>query len=352
MAYLRSAEDIYNESVLTITDVDTSENSWIYNSLMPASMEMSNILMNLDEAMKKGFASSALVSGYSYYLEKRCAEMGITKKPATYAVVPIKVIGKPSTIFSKGSIVSTLDNRLYTTSGDCMLDEKGEGTVTVIADSSGSTYNVKAGEINYLPIKYTGIIGVTNPKEYVDAYNEETDQELYDRYILKIQTPTTSGNKYHYEQWALEVTGVGSVKCIPAPGNVKVIISNSNKRAASEELIQTVYDHIDSVRPLLAGTLTIVSVKEKTINITADVEIDSSVILGDVQSIFASSVEEYLNNKVYNTKKISIAKLGGLLIDIDGVVDYSNLKINNSTTNITLSEDDIAVRGSILLGVI
>lgn len=352
MAYLRSAEDIYNESVLTITGVDTSENSWIYNSLMPASMEMSNILMNLDEAMKKGFASSALASGYSYYLEKRCAEMGITKKPSTYAVVPVKVIGKPSTVFPKSSIVSTLNNRLYTTSEDCDLNENGEGLVAAIADNAGSAYNVKAGEINYLPIKYAGIISVTNPEEYVDAYNEETDQELYNRYILKVQTPATSGNKYHYEQWALEVTGVGSAKCIPGVGNVKVIISNNNKRAASEELIKEVYDHIDSVRPLLAGTLNIVTVKEKIINITADVEIDSSVILGDVQSIFASAAEEYLNNKVYSTKKISIAKLGGLLVDIDGVVDYSNLKINNSISNISLDDEEIAVLGTVTLGVI
>ncbi|WP_154826740.1 baseplate J/gp47 family protein [Clostridium butyricum] len=351
MAYLRSAEDIYNEMVITITDVDTSENSWIYNALMPGCMRMSESLMNLDEAMKKGYASSALVSGYSYYLELRCAEMGIYRKQATYAVVPIKVTGKAGTILKKGSIVSTLDNRLYTTSEDLTLDKNGVGTVTVIADKPGSIYNLKANDLNYLPINYSGIISITNENDYKDAYNEETDQELYNRYVLKVQTPATSGNKYHYEQWALEVTGVGSAKCISGAGIVRVIIANSNKRAASKELIKETYDHIDEVRPLLAGTLEVITVKEIPINITGNVEIDTSVTLGEVQTIFKELVEKYLDDKVYKAKKVNIAKIQGLLIDIDGVLDCKDIKINGCTSNITLNEDEIAVLQNVNLGV-
>lgn len=350
MAYLRSAEDIYNEMVITITDVDTSENSWIYNALMPDCMEKSNILMNLDEVIKKAFASSALVSGYSFYLEQRCAEMGIYKKQATYAVVPVKVIGKAGTVLKKGSVCSTIDNRLYTTLEELTLDKNGVGTVTVIADKPGSIYNLKANDLNYLPINYSGIISITNENDYKDAYNEETDQELYNRYVLKVQTPATSGNKYHYEQWALEVTGVGSAKCISGAGIVRVIIANSNKRAASKELIKETYDHIDEVRPLLAGTLEVITVKEIPINITGNVEIDTSVTLGEVQTIFKELVEKYLDDKVYTTKKISIAKIQAMLIDIDGVTDYENVKINNSTVNISLNADEIAVLQDIQLG--
>lgn len=351
MAYLRSAEDIYNEMVITITDVDTSENSWIYNALMPDCMEKSNILMNLDEVIKKAFASSALVSGYSFYLEQRCAEMGIYKKQATYAVVPVKVIGKAGTVLKKGSVCSTIDNRLYTTLEELTLDKNGVGTVTVIADKPGSIYNLKANDLNYLPINYSGIISITNENDYKDAYNEETDQELYNRYVLKVQTPATSGNKYHYEQWALEVTGVGSAKCIPGAGIVRVIIANSNKRAASKELIKETYDHIDEVRPLLAGTLEVITVKEIPINITGNVEIDTSVTLGEVQTIFKELVEKYLDDKVYKAKKVNIAKIQGLLIDIDGVLDCKDIKINGCTSNITLNEDEIAVLQNVNLGV-
>ncbi|SJT95362.1 Uncharacterized homolog of phage Mu protein gp47 [Clostridioides difficile] len=73
--------------------------------------------------------------------------------------------------------------------------------------------------------------------------------------------------------------------------------------------------------------------------------------MGDIQKIFANEIQKYINDIVFKSKKISIAKLGGLLIGINGVIDYSNLKINNSSNNITLLEEEIAVLGTVELGV-
>lgn len=352
MAYLRSAEDIYNELVLTITDVDISENSWMYNALMPGCMRISEVLMNLDEAMKKGFASSALVSGYSNYLEQRCAEMGVTKKLATYAVLPIKVIGKPSTVFSKGSVVSTLDNRLYTTSEDCILNENGEGTVTVIADNEGSTYNVKAGDINYLPIKYTGIISVINENDYRNAYDKETNQELYDRYILKVQTPVTSGNIYHYKNWCLEVDGCGSAEVKPlwnGNGTVKCIIADSNKRAASQELIDKVFNHIEEVRPI-GPTITVVSVEELQLDISVKLVFDSNVYtLEQLKKTIKEVIGDYLKEIALKKNYISIAKIGALIFSVNGINDYNSLLINNSSNNVQISDNQIAVLNEVVI---
>lgn len=353
MSYFKSAEEIYKEMTSTLGDVDTSENnSFIYNSNMPAAMELANALLNQDNILLKAFARLQLENGYSDYLDLRCLEMGIERKEATTARVLCTFTGSINTILPVGSVVGTLDNRLYVTEIEITIGEDGTATGYVLANESGAKYNVNAGEISYFPVKYNGITSVTNLEDYNEAYDKESNEALYDRYMLKIRTPATSGNKYHYEQWALEVTGVGSAKCIPGAGNVKVIIANSNKRAASEELIEETYNHIDEVRPLLAGTLFVVTVKEIAMNITANVEIDTSVILGDVQETFKKSIEDYFDNTVYSTKKISIAKLGALLMDIEGVVDYSNLKINNSTSNISLNEEEIAVVGTVTLGVI
>ncbi len=351
MSYYKSAENIYSEMFLGYTDTDTSEGSLIYNACMPVCMKLSESLLSLDEATKKVFASSALQSGYSSYLRMRVEEVGIKEKQATYASTKISVNGAPNASLKANSIAGIKDNRLYITQNDLVLDQDGHGEVIIRAEKPGSKYNAKINEINYLPIKYNGITSITNKEAVNNGYDQESDEDLYNRYLLKIRTPATSGNKYHYEQWASEVTGVGFAKCIPSPGYVKVIITDSNKRAANKELIQATYDHIDNIRPLLAGTLEVTTVKEITINITANVEIDTSVILGDIEKIFKSELENYFNKKVYNTKKISIAKLNGILIDIDGVVDIANLKINNSASNITLSESEIAVLGTVTLGV-
>lgn len=352
MAYLRSAEDIYNEMVITITDVDTSENSWIYNALMPGCMRISESLMNLDEAMKKGYASSALVSGYSYYLEQRCAEMGIYRKQATYAVVPIKVTGKAGTILKKGSIVSTLDNRLYTTSEDLTLDKNGIGTVTVIADKAGSSYNVKAGGINYLPINYSGIISIMNESDYKDAYDEETDHELYNRYNLKVTTPATSGNKYHYKNWCLEVTGCGYAEVIPlwnGNGTVKCIIADSNERAASQELIKSVFNHIEEERPI-GPRVTVISVEELKINLSVNIVYDSDVYnKKDLIQKITEFISDYLKQIALKKNYLSIAKIGALIFSVDGIDDYNSLLINGLSSNLQISDNQIAVLNEVVI---
>lgn len=350
--FYKSAEQYYSEMINTLKDTDTSEHSIIRNALSPSSYVFSQISLILDEIPKMIFAKSALENDYIDTLEQRCAEMGIYRKQATKATGIIKILGNKNAVFPEQSIVTTKSGITYITQEKIIIDESGVGYVNIVASDYGSSYNCNAGDICIMPVKYSGILTVENEEKIDNGYDIETPEALYNRYLLKIQTPATSGNKYHYEQWALEVTGVGFAKCIPGAGNVKVIIANSNKRAANDELIKEVYSHINEVRPILAGTLTVVTVKEITINITVNVEIDSSVILGDVQNIFASAAKEYLSNKVYTTKKVSLAKLGGILVDIDGVIDYAELKINNGTSNITLGDEEIAVIGSVLLGVI
>ena len=324
---------------------------------MPFCTKLSEILLNLDEEKKKSFMSTAVEYGYDHFVDLRASEVGLTRKQATFALVPVTFYGKKTTQIKQGTIVSTLDNRLYYLTENIILDENGKGEGVCKAQNSGSQYNVKAKEICYLPVKYADVISVENKEGYNDAYDEESNEDLYNRYLLKVRTPATSGNKHHYEQWASEVTGVGYAKCIPAEklgqgGKVKVIIANSNKRGASEELIQEVYNYIESVRPVLSGTLEVVTVKEIPISITGKVEIDTSITLSEVQKIFRNLIEDYFDNNAYKTKKISIAKIQSMLIDIEGVIDCANIKINGNASNISLSTDVIAVLKNIELGVI
>ncbi|NFE85927.1 baseplate J/gp47 family protein [Clostridium botulinum] len=349
--FFKSAEDYYKEMTSTLKDVDISKKSLVYNSLMPCCYELSYQSMMLDEATKMVFANSALENKYSEYLERRCLEQGVKRKEATTTTGTIKVVGKKKAKLPQNALISTSLGLTYITQQEVILDDSGVGYTTIIAEKEGSKYNADVGEINSMPVKYEGIFSISNEEKINNGYDIESDEDLYTRYLLKVQTPATSGNKYHYEQWAREVTGVGFAKCIPGKGNVKVIITDSNKRAANKELIEETYKHIDNVRPILAGTLEVATVIELNLNITVNVEIDSSVILGDVQNIFTDEIQKYINDIVFKSKKISIAKLGGLLIGINGVIDYDNLKINNSSNNITLLEEEIAVLGNVELGV-
>lgn len=354
MSYYKRAEDIYTEMFLGYTATDTGKGSLLYNACMPVCMQLSQALLNLDEATKKIYARTAVESGYSNYMDLKAEEVGLTRKKATFAEIEVTVNGAPNAVLNSGSIFGTKDNRLYYTESDLVLDSKGIGTVKVKAEKTGTKYNVNADEINYIPIKYSGIFSITNKNAYNGAVDDETNEALYERYLIKVRTPTTSGNKYHYLNWALEVDGCGSAKVYPVwdgNGTVKVVIANSNKRAASQELIQAVYEHIDKERPI-GATVTVISSVEKSINVTANIKVATGFTIAQIQTEFTQLLTKYLEDVAFNAAYISLNKLGNILFDTSGVVDYDQLKINGITSNIPLGDEEIAVIGTITLGMV
>ena len=102
---------------------------------------------------------------------------------------------------------------------------------------------VPIGAVNRFPVTLPGLVSVTNEEAASGGFDEETDDELRERYFEKVSLPATSGSKYHYVMWAKEVSGVGDAKCLPlwnGNGTVKVVIINADKGAASSELISAV----------------------------------------------------------------------------------------------------------------
>jgi uncharacterized phage protein gp47/JayE len=357
-------DDVYSQMKVLISNADTSENSYIYNALYPSASVYSYLSILMDQIENRVFASKAIISGYSDYLELRCAEIGIFRKQATYAMPPVTITGKVGTKISSGFIVSTNDNRQYTVSNDTIIGSDGTIDVTVKASDVGSLYNVKSGDINYIPVKTSGIVSVTNKEDYTDAYDKETDDSLYNRYLLKIQKPATSGNKQDYIDWISAIEGVGDVKVYPLTdenmqrknGHVTCVIVDSNKQKASDDLIAKVQQEIcpidgegDGEAPI-GATVHIRTVNEVTINISVDVVFDSSTItLDEIKTAFIKNVNSYFDNTVYTTKKIVLRKIEAILIDISEVQDCSNLLINNGQDNITLSALDLAVLGTVTL---
>lgn len=364
MSYFLSDEEIYNKMKVGINNVDTSENSYIYNALYPSAMELSYCLLAMDDIEQKVFASKAVKAGYSDYLDLRVNEVGLTRKLATYAKPIVTFTGKVGMIISQGSIVSTSDNRLYKTITDVTIGTNGTVDCIVIANDSGSLYNVKTGQINYLPIKYNGITSVTNVNDYNDAYDKETDEALYNRYLLKIRKLASSGNIADYEEWCLSVTGVGSVTVYPImdenlnkkKGHVTCVIINSNNEPASDTLIQAVQDYISPTdengegEAPIGASVHIITPLPLIIDISANIIIDTSLTtLDNVKKILTDNLVTYFKGTVFTTKKIVYKKIEAILMNINGVNDCSNLKINNDEVNIPLTALQLASVGNINL---
>lgn len=91
----------------------------------------------------------------------------------------------------------------------------GAGTVSIRCVTPGAAGDLPAESITMMPVQIAGIVSVTNEEPTAEGYEAETDAAYYQRFLLRVQTPPTSGNQYHYLEWAMEVSGVGGVQVYP-----------------------------------------------------------------------------------------------------------------------------------------
>lgn len=363
MAYFQSAKSMYEEDYSNL-DLYIKEGGNVYNTIYPVYTRISYLLQIADEITKKTNMTDALANGYSEFIDKRADELGLTRKNATYAEITVKFIGTANEIISKGFVVGTIDNRLYYTTTDLTIGVDGTVKGVVIAEMPGSKYNVKTNEITYIPSKTKNIVSVTNEEEYFDAYDKETDESLADRYYSALRNNKTSGNVAHYKDWALNVQGCGYCKVIPrwdktnghdGDGTVKLIIANSNKHIASSDLITNVKDYIakdkdGSGEAPIGATLTVVSFREKQINVNIDVLLDTGYVLDNIKTVIQTTLNDYFLNMNIEADKVRLFDITKAISKIDGIIDMDNLSLNGVEGNVSLEIDEIPILGTVTVG--
>lgn len=327
---------------------DKTEGSFIYDIESPLAIELESLSTKTDTVLNYGFVDTAT----GEYLDKKVSEHGIIRKAATKSIGTVTITGVAGSAIVSGELVAS-DNVNFIFTKDYVVPEPGTIDVEVICEIPGTIGNVPVGAIKTFPKTLEGLQTVTNANVFANGYDEEADDDLRARFYTKVQTPVTSGNKYHYKNWALEVTGVGDAKILPlwnGNGTVKIILINSNKRAADSTLINSVSEYIEENRPI-GATVTVESATELAINISLTLSIDeNNYTLTQVKSIIEANLTDYLADIAFTATYISYAKIGNIIINSKGVLDYSNLKINSGTSNINIPDNQVAVLGGVTIG--
>lgn len=333
-------KDILKRMLAHVSDeFDKREGSVIYDALAPAAYENAQMYTSLNSVLENSFTDTADRD----HLIRRAAEIGITPHEATAAVWSAKLL--PATItFDAGTRFNCGTMNLYVSSA------LGSGLYELTCETVGTVGNSLSEDL--LPIEY-----VTNLQSasLVDLVTEGADVEetehLRSRLLSALQNPSTSGNKQDYYNWAMSITGVGAAKVFPladGAGTVKVVIANTSISAASTDLITEVQTYIDSVRPIGAD-VTVASVVELPINITAGITMPSGYKLDTIQASLLTLVASYLEDIAFDAGEVKLTKIGSLLLSVAGVTDYSDLKLNGSATNITLTDTQVAKAGTVTL---
>lgn len=320
------------------------EGTFEYDVLASNSIEFAKTEVELEQLYKASFADTS----WGEYLTMIAEQYGVLRKAATHAIVVLTIKGIQGRTIPAGSLFCTLDGLRFATDEDAVIGSDGFATVKATAVEAGGEGNASAETISCIPISIPGVESVINSESAYDGFDEESDDALRERYLLKVRTPATSGNTYHYLEWALEVEGVGQARVLPlwaGNGTVKVIIIDADNKTASSELVQATYEHIESRRPI-GATVTVTSPEPFPVDISAHVDgnVDAELIRADVNDFFRSNG--------FDLKKVTLARIGKILMDTGLVNDYENLMLNGVQESVHVSDDQLPVCGVVTLNAI
>lgn len=315
-------------------DVDKREGSIIYDALAPCAYFLTQQSFELDNFVDLVLPDTAI----GEYLDKAAAPFGIIRKAAT-AAVRMMTANKSVALQTRWGI----NNLVYV-----VTDELEPDVYEVTCETAGDIGNQYSGELQ--PISnVTGVTAVLGDI-ITTGTDEETDEAMRERLYIKVRLPATSGNAYHYQQWAMSVPGTGAAKVFPlddGPGTVTILVVNADKEI-SEDLPATVATYIETVRPI-GATVTVSSPEALTINVAANVLLDGGRTIEQVKAAFTAALDVFLKDTIFRTYRVSYAKLGSLLLDTPGVEDFDAFQLNAGIGNVTVGGKQIPVIGTVTL---
>ena len=296
-------------------DIDKREGSFVSNMVSPVGTEFAKYYMELDNILAIMFLEDAT----NEFLDKKVGDFGIYRKLGQSATGFIKVTGTNGTHIPKGTVVLSQGELEFYTIEDAWINE-GMATIEVEASDVGEQYNIIPNSIESFGVKIAGVETVTNEETFEGGINIETDEELRERFFEIIRRPATSGNIYHYEQWAKEIDGINQVRVKPlwnGPGTVKVIVSNDNN-IVDAEIVQKCQEHINNIRPIGAD-ITVVTPSSLDISITGNIYIEKGYSFSSCVVEFENNLREYLNTCA---DTVIYTRVSACLGSVEGVKEY------------------------------
>lgn len=314
-------------------DIDKREGSFTSNMISPLAEELAKAYINMSDILSLGFIEDT----FDAYLDKRVSEFGVYRKEGAKSVGEIKVEGKEGATIENGTLVKAND-LYFTVLNDIELPN--DNILYVEANEVGYKYNLLANTEFELVEKNDKVARLVNEIDFSKGVDVESDEDLRKRFVKVVNNPSTSGNKAHYEEWALEVDGVGRAIVYPlwnGNGTVKVMIVGNDNKSVSEDIINNCKLHIEENMPI-GCQLTVTTPTLLNVSVKASIELKEGYDIEDVKLGFEASLNEYLKDV---TTELTYSKVYGLLANHLGIEDITSLLVNDNNINISIAEDKI-----------
>lgn len=332
-------------------NIDTREGSIIYNALAPAAVELQNMYIQLDTILNESFADTQTRD----YLIKRCAERGVNVEAATYAIRKGE--------FTPTSLEIPIGSRFSLGILNYVVEEKIEdGAYKVKCETVGYDGNVESGTL--IPIDYIeGLETASVTDVLIPGEDEEDTEHLRQRYFDSLDSQAFGGNVTDYKEKTNALDGVGGVKVYPVwngGGTVKLVIINSDYETPSSTLVNNVQTAIDPTQNQGVGAgiapighiVTVVGCGKTTVDVATHITFQEGWNWEALKPYAEQAIDDYFKELASEWASaenliVRISQIEIRLLNLTGVLDIADTTLNNVAQNLTVSADNIPIRGEV-----
>lgn len=355
---------IFNRMMQSVPDsLDKREGAVIYDSCMPTAIEVMLLYTMADYFLKNTFGDTA----EREYLIERAKERGLVPEAATYA----KVKGA----FTPASLNISIGTRFSYQDVNYAVTEKiSDGVYFLVCETAGTVGNKPAGAM--VAIDYVaGLQTATLSEVTVPGEEEEATEVFRVRYLASFNSQAYGGNIADYREKVNKIQGVGGVKVYPVwegGGTVRVSFMTSEYKVPTAEFVSEVQILVDPIPNQGQGlgvapighTVTVQGVTDSQIDIGLHVSFATGTYIDyktDIETVIDAYFAEL--NKSWQSTQIAeidncsntglvvrISQIESRLLSIEGIVDIEYTTLNGVEENLTLSVDELAIRGVVSHG--
>lgn len=216
-----------------------------------------------------------------------------------------------------------------------------------------------------IPVRNTmGLKSATLGEMYAAGTDQESDEDLRQRWKEALAEPAENWNKQQYKIACESYDGVGRAIITPlAYGTctVKSLIISSEGTAPPSLLIEQIQEDMDPEskgigqgRVPLGCKFYAVAAGQEAVSISFDVVVDAGYTLESTREAVRQKLIHYMKEIALGTPDeenmtVQYMKIIGILVGTEGIKDLANLRLNGSPENISISADNVPFLGGLTM---
>lgn len=226
--------------------LDKRQGSIIYDALAPAAAELAQAYIALDVYTDQTY----LLNAVGQNLDNRVADYGLTRIQATYSQRYITIYDTNHDLMDVEIGTRFSVPNAYGGHNFAITSRTSLGNFIAQCETAGTAGNEYTGEL--LPLTSINNLGsVILGDIYIPGDDKESDEELRERALIKINQEAFAGNKAAYKQMVEGIDGVETCKIFPVwngGGTVKVAVIASDWQIPSSDFINELQTMIDPIQ--------------------------------------------------------------------------------------------------------